>query len=114
MNFQLRVQEWLLACFGSDRLANKREGSFRFIEESLELVQASGLSKDDALKMVEYVYSRPPGETYQEVGGVVITLHALAIVLDHDIDACGEVELQRCWKNIEKIRAKQMAKELKG
>ncbi len=43
-----------------------------------ELVQAVGTSREDALRLVEYVYTRPVGELRQEIGGVMVTLAALA------------------------------------
>lgn len=110
MNFQGAVHEWMLRCFGIEIAADKTERSHRFLEEALELVQAAGTSKEEALKLVDYVYGRPTGELHQEVGGTMVTLAALCQAQGMAMEICGEVELSRCWEKIEKIRAKQAAK----
>jgi hypothetical protein len=89
---------------------DKPERGFRFIEEALELVQANGTSKEDVLKVVEYVYNRPEGSLSQEVGGTLVTLAALCEACQLDMDKCGWTELDRCWEKIELIRAKQKDK----
>ena len=43
-SFQEQVAPWVQACFGAEIASNVRERNHRFIEESLELVQAQGLS----------------------------------------------------------------------
>lgn len=103
---------WDEACWWPEVAAIIRfaERAHRFIEESLELVQARGLSREDVLMLVDYVYDRPKGEDTQEVGGVLLTLAALCFAADINMQKCGEDELDRVWKNIEKIRAKQAAK----
>ena len=110
MRFQNSVNRWLIACFGLAISRDKVERNHRFLEESLELVQSTGCTKDEALQLVDYVYSREIGETTQEVGGVMNTLAALCIAHDIDMLHAGEIEIERCWTKVEKIRAKQAAK----
>lgn len=111
MRFQQRVQTWMLECFSMDICRDTQERCHRFTEEALELVQSLGMTASEAHQLVDYVYGRPAGETHQEVGGVMVTLAALCQSQEQlDMEAEGEVELQRIWKNIEKIRAKQAAK----
>ena len=112
MSFQNRVGEWMHACFGPAISCDKVERNFRFLEEALELVQALGCSRDEALALVDYVWSRPAGQPRQEVGGVMVTLAALCNAQDHRtrMDECGSDELERCYQKIEKIRAKHAAK----
>jgi hypothetical protein len=110
MNFQAAVHEWMLRCFGIEIADDKVERNHRFLEESLELVQSLGTTKEEALKLVEYVYGRPAGEPHQEVGGTMVTLAALCRAQGISMEIAGEVELQRCWGKIEQIRAKQAAK----
>jgi NTP pyrophosphatase (non-canonical NTP hydrolase) len=107
---QEEVNHWMLACFGPQISADKLERCDRFIEEALELVQASGYSKDRAYKLVDYVFDRPEGEINQEVGGVLITLAALANANNISLQAEALFELARVWKIIDKIRAKQASK----
>jgi hypothetical protein len=108
--FQARVGDWLQACFGPAIAANKTERNHRFLEESLELVQACGCTQSEAHQLVDYVYGRPIGEIGQEVGGVMNTLAALCLAHGFDMAKEGETEIARCWTKIEKIRAKQAAK----
>lgn len=91
-------------------LYDKPQRNQRFIEEALELVQANGITKEECLQLVDYVYGRPAGEPKQEIGGVMTTLATLCFAYEFDMTECGEVELARCWENIDKIRAKQALK----
>jgi hypothetical protein len=108
--FQERVDHWMHACFGSDISYNARERNHRFLEESLELVQACGCTASEAHQLVDYVFSRPTGEKIQETGGVMVTLSALCSAQYVDMQMAGEIELKRVWTKIEQIRAKQAAK----
>lgn len=94
-NLQEKVKPWLLDCFGETVAADVIERNHRFLEESLELVQACGCTKDEAHSLVEYVYNRPIGEKNQEVGGVMVTLAALCIAQDLNMHDAGEIELNR-------------------
>lgn len=109
-SFQGRVQPWMMACFGAEISANGAERNHRFLEESLELVQACGCTASEAHQLVDYVYGRPVGEREQEVGGVMVTLAALCLAQGLDMHAAGETELARIWTKVETIRAKQAAK----
>lgn len=108
--FQARVKPWMDACFGPAISADRTERNHRFIEESLELVQANGCSRSEAHQLVDYVYDRPEGELHQEIGGVMVTLAALCLASDEDMHKAGETELARVWTKVEQIRAKQAAK----
>jgi len=110
MKFQKSVNRWIIACFGPEIASDKVERQHRFLEESLELVQSTGCTKEEALQLVDYVYGRDIGETPQEVGGVMVTLAALCTSYDIDMLEAGEIEIERCWTKVDKIRAKQAAK----
>lgn len=109
-SFQQRVQPWMLACFGEMIAGDREERNHRFLEEALELVQACGCTTHEALQLVDYVYGRPVGDPPQEVGGVMVTLAALCLANQMDMQQCGETELARIWTKVEAIRAKQAAK----
>lgn len=109
-SFQARVQPWMLECFGAEIAADQQERNHRFLEESLELVQACGATASEAHQLVDYVYGRPVGEKHQEAGGVMVTLAALCLAQGLDMHAAGETELARIWTKVEQIRAKQAAK----
>ncbi len=110
MKFQKSVDRWLLACFGFEIARNKAERNHRFLEEALELAQSCDCTKEEALALVDYVFGRPKGETFQEVGGVMNTLAALCVAHEIDMLEAGEIEIERCWTKLEVIRAKQAAK----
>jgi hypothetical protein len=109
-SFQQRVREWTIACFGQQIADDKVERNHRFLEESLELVQTLGCTQSEAHQLVDYVFYRPQGIPPQECGGVLVTLMALCNANGLTADLCGEIELERVYKKIEQIRAKQAAK----
>lgn len=111
---QLEVKSWVLETFSEKVASSIEERCLRFIEEANELVQALGLSKERAQAVLDYTYSRPAGEPFQEVGGTLITLLALTSAADIRTEDAFRTELERCYKNMEKIRAKNLAKPLKG
>lgn len=108
--FQARTYAWILACFGPEEAADTVERHHRFLEEALELVQATGCTEAEAQQLVAYVYGRPVGEAHQEVGGVMLTLAALCTSHGLEMQVEGETELARAWTKTEQIRAKQAAK----
>jgi hypothetical protein len=112
--FQARVLPWMNACFGAQISADKQERNHRFLEEALELIQACGATAEEAHQLVDYVYGRPVGEPSQEVGGVMVTLAALCLAQDMDLQGAAETELSRIWGKVEQIRSKQTAKPAFG
>lgn len=108
--FQNECVQWAKKTFDEAHVNNTYVRACRFGEEALELLQALDVTKEDALKLVDYVYGRPKGELPQEVGGVMVTLAVLCFASKMDMEDCGEYELIQCWRNIEKIRAKQAQK----
>lgn len=108
--FQQRVKPWMDVCFGPEISADRVERNDRFMEEALELVQASGYPKERAYALIEYVYGRDQGEINQEVGGVMVTLAAHCLAHGVDMHEAAETELARIWTKVEQIRAKQAAK----
>lgn len=111
-SFQAQVAPWVIECFGEEIAADKIERNWRFLEESLELVQALNCSREDAHALVDYVFGRGKGDPPQELGGVMVTLAALANSNNLDINESGWLELGRCWAKIEQIREKQATKPI--
>ena len=64
--FQDKVSAWLLYCFAESVCTTRKERTFRFLEESLELCQSLEMSKEDAISVVDYVYGRDKGEPHQD------------------------------------------------
>ncbi|AZS21738.1 hypothetical protein CSW63_14480 [Caulobacter sp. FWC26] len=109
-SFQERVEKWLEACFPPSVRSDSSERTHRFLEEALELAQANGCTRGDAIALVEYVFGRPQGQPDQEVGGVLVTLASLCSATGLNMDEAGDRELDRNWKRIDAIRAKQQSK----
>ncbi|WP_222042394.1 hypothetical protein [Rhizobium laguerreae] len=108
--FQTRVRPWLVAAFTENFDGEEHAREARFIEEAIELFQARGRSFEELISVAKYVYSRPVGEAWQEVGGVMTTLAALCIVSKLDMHEAGEAELARIWTKVDAIREKQANK----
>jgi NTP pyrophosphatase (non-canonical NTP hydrolase) len=110
LSFQKRVVEWALHCFGMRHVYDPTISTLRFLEEALELSQACGLSKEEAMRVLDYVYARPQGTIKQEVGGVMVTLAVLCEVRYDDMQVCGEVELERAIIKTAEIRVRDRSK----
>lgn len=109
-SYQQRVAKWMSVCFADDVCKDIQERGDRLLEETLEYLQAHGYDPARVATLTQYVYSRPVGEPKQELGGVMVTLAAHANAVGLDMQGCGEVELNRVWGLIDKIRAKQASK----
>ena len=109
-SFQNRVRAWHDACFGERIPSDREERCHRFLEEAVELAQASGCSRDHARLLVEYVYSRRSGTPARKAGGVMVTLAGLCQASDVDMVQAGNEELLRNWKRLDQIRAKRSLK----
>jgi hypothetical protein len=112
MTYQQRVLNWLMNCFSQEICRDITERNHRFLEEALELVQSTGCKRSEAHLLVEYVFNRPIGDPFQEVGGVAVTFAALCSCIDVEQNWAAEMELIRISapEILEKIRAKQAAK----
>lgn len=94
-DFQVRVDEWMLRCFGLSIAKDLVERSQRLLEEVLELIQTGPLTRESVHAMVDYVYDRPLGDRRQELGGVMVTLATYASAAELSLTECGEQELSR-------------------
>lgn len=114
--YELAVTRWLRECFGKAIMSDKVERNFRFFEEAAELVQALGMTKEECYQLVDYVYNRPVGDPFQEVGGVGVTLAALCQANKIDMQTAMTEELFRITQPaiMEKIRIKQQNKPNRG
>ena len=110
VSFQNQVWPWVVECFGAEIATDKKERNQRFGEETLELLQACGATAQDCHQLVDYVFSRPPGDPDQEVGGVMVTLASLCLAHGLDMQQAGDRELADIWTKIDAIRAKYLSK----
>jgi hypothetical protein len=108
--YQERVKDWIIGTFGEGVIVDMPERLHRFIEEAIELAQALEMPKDDIIRQIVRTYSRPSGEPFQEIGGVMVTLNGLATAAGIDVLAAAETELSNNIKNASAIREKWLNK----
>lgn len=107
------TEQWLTHCFGAEVLDDVQERNDRFLEEALELYQANGGSVRDASRLIKYVFSRPRGEPFQEVGGVMLTLMGLCSALKMHLSRAARTELVRQLEpeRVARVRAKRASRQ---
>jgi len=114
-NLQRRVASWVRRCFGIGILMDRCERGLRVLEEAAELAQALGCPKDQIIRTIDHVYSRPVGDPAQEVGGVATTLFAACSALEQDFEILAEREVSRIEsKDLEHFRERNAAKAEAG
>lgn len=112
---QAEILQWANATFGVATASNTGERIRRFAEESIELVQASGLDKQSLHDIIDHVYAKPAGNVAQEIGQVGVSLLALAEHLEIQADEEEHKEFQRISSlSSEHWQARQNAKADKG
>lgn len=115
-NWQKVISRWVSNTFGEEAQTSTEERSYRFFEESTELIQATGIPKWKAQQIFDEVYNRPKGEPKQEFGGVFVCLLALAENQKVSALDCLIAESNRIHtpEIIEKCRRRVIEKREKG
>jgi hypothetical protein len=112
---QARVASWCIGAFGHQHANSIPQRGIRLLEEAIEAAQAAGVDLAMAHKLLDFVYARPVGKLDQELGGIGITLLALAHAADLSADDCEERELQRVLaKPLKHFHARNEAKNAAG
>ena len=90
---QALIIDWARAAFGEAEATSIPQRGLRLLEEAIEAFQACGGDEAIAHKLVAFVFARPPGTVGQELGGVAVTVLALAAAagLSADEEECREV-----------------------
>lgn len=109
---QRLVLEWAVDSFG-ECAARPKERAARLVEEAVEVAQALGLEDHVILRLVLRVYGRPPGELAQEIGGVGITLEALAENAGLNAEKCTQQEWERVMSKSKSWWQKKHAAKVK-
>lgn len=112
---QRQVIAWARRSFGDAVADNRIERVLRVLEEALELAQAEGLQLGAARHLASLVFSRLPGKSMQEVGGVSVTLLAYCEIAELSADQCERAEIDRILaKPLEHFRRRQNEKAALG
>jgi hypothetical protein len=92
---QVQVADWCARAFGADHASSLPQRGIRMLEEAAEAAQAAGVRREMAHKLIDYVWDRPAGELAQELGGVGVTVLALAQAAKLSADTCEQDEIAR-------------------
>lgn len=112
---QTQVQDWCCEAFGYAHAIDLPQRGVRFLEESIELAQAVGVTREMVHALVDYIFNRPPGEVDQEVGGVSVTLLALCAAHGIYAEDAERKEVKRIFSlPIETFTARNKAKNDAG
>lgn len=90
---QTMIASWAELAFGREEATGVPQRGLRLLEEAIEAYQACGGDEALAHKLVKFVFERPPGQVGQELGGVAVTVLALAAAagLSADEEECREI-----------------------
>jgi hypothetical protein len=99
---QATVGRWCAAAFGKDHASSLPQRGIRLLEEAIEAYQATGAPAEKAHALVDYIFARPAGELPQELGGVGVTLLALA-------EAAGLSSDQEEAREVARVLAKPLS-----
>lgn len=72
---QVMVERWVQANFGLEAM-DPAERGLRLVEEAMELAQALGTPRSKMANVFAAIYSKEPGDPFQEAGGVGMCLLA--------------------------------------
>jgi hypothetical protein len=111
--FQAHVQKWLYLVFkDQEGRTSYQVRVFRFYEEATELAQATDLTREEAHRMVDWVYDRKKGEVVRELGGTMTTLAALTTASGFTLNHVAVTELERVNDPdvILRVRVRQLTK----
>jgi hypothetical protein len=112
---QREAAQWVESTYGTEYLFDVKERFRRFSEEHFELGQAMGFTKEDFIRSMEWVFSRPVGEVHQEIAGCGSTLMTLAEAHSLNLDTVVFDEVQRVKAlPVEHFRKKHAAKVAAG
>lgn len=108
---QILASQWAARAFGTAHVTNSKIRALRLLEEAIELAQSEGIPRHLVDHSTEVVYSRPPGEANQEIGGVLLTAAVYCTCNYINIEDALFTELQRVLnKPIESFAARNAEK----
>lgn len=112
---QLKVSDWAVKCFGPSEALSVPHRALRLLEEATEAAQAAGVPAEQCHLLIGHVFAKPPGELFQEMGGVGVTAMALCQAAGFYAEDAENTEIDRVLsKQIEHFRARNQAKNDAG
>ena len=109
------VAQWCTAAFGHEHTTSIPQRAVRLLEEAIEAYQAAGGSVEMAHSLIDYIFARPVGELAQELGGIGVTLLALANAAGLSADDEEAKEVDRVLsKPLEHFTARNRVKDEAG
>lgn len=112
---QIQVAIWCVAAFGDDHAKSIEQRGIRLVEEAVEAAQACGCDPAMIHRLVDHVYAKPIGKLDQEIGGVGVTLLALADAAGVSADEAEMREIHRIHTfPLEHFAARNAAKNAAG
>lgn len=92
---QADTHAWCVAVFGDHDDRSIPQRGLRMMEEAIEAAQSCGCDPAMLHRLIDHVYGRPVGEIQQELGGLGVTLLALAEAAGLSADDAESHELAR-------------------
>lgn len=112
---QAETHAWCVAAFGDHDARSIPQRGLRLIEEAVETAQACGCDPATLHRLIDHVYARPVGELRQELGGLGVTLLALAEAAGISADEAERAEIGRVRaKPLSHFAARNAAKKAAG
>lgn len=112
---QVVVSRWAAQAFGVEQATSLPQRGIRLLEEAVEAAQAAGVDRGTARTVLEFVFDRPPGQLGQELGGVGVTVLALAQAAGLSAEAEEEREVERVLsKPVAEFAQRNAAKNAAG
>ena len=112
---QADVQAWCVAAFGNHDALFIPQRGLRLVEEAIETAQACGCDPALLHRLIDHIYAKPVGDLTQELGGLGVTILALAAAAGVSADAAEASELARVkTKSLSHFAARNAAKSAAG
>jgi len=93
-----RFLKWAVDMFGPVAM-DREERLARFVEEAIELAHAEAMPQMKLAKIINRVYTRPPGDTPKEIGQAQACLETFA----ESIGLSSDGEAAREWDRVKQI-----------
>lgn len=112
---QAMILAWAELAFGREEATGIPQRGLRLLEEAIEVFQACRGTAKIAHELVTFVFKRPCGSIGQELGGVAVSLLALAAAsgLSAEVEECREIH-RVLTKPVEEFSRRNAVKSAAG